>query len=54
MPVAGTYDVIENDEVVTKNYENNVYYKLVDGTSRIAFIFVEVDGETLTGANGVI
>ncbi len=54
LPVAGTYDVIENDEVVTKNYENNVYYKLVDGTSRIAFIFVEVDGETLTGANGVI
>ena len=48
LPVAGKYgDNLEN------TYQNNVYYKLVDGTSRIETIFAEVDGETLTGANGI-
>lgn len=49
LPLAGKYgDNLEN------TYENNVYYRLVDGTSRIETIFVEIDGETLTGANGVV
>lgn len=48
LPLAGTYG--DNDE---HTYQNNVYYKLTDGTSHIETIFVEVDGETLTGANGI-
>ncbi len=48
LPVAGKYG-----ENLENTYQNNVYYKLVDGTSRIETIFVEIDGETLTGANGI-
>ena len=49
LPVAGKYG-----ENLENTYENNVYYKLVDGTSRIETIFVEIDGETLTGTNGIL
>lgn len=53
LPLAGTYDEVDDDEIVTKQYENNVYYKLVEGTTRIDTIIVEIDGETLDGPNSI-